>query len=50
MMTEQEIAELPVFLHPPESQLLHALVVNLRPERVLEIGTCKGGSAVIILP
>ena len=47
-MTDEEIAALPVFLQTPEARLLHALVVNLRPRRVLEIGTCKGGSAAII--
>lgn len=48
MMSDEEIASLPVFLQLPEGQLLYALVTNLRPQRVLEIGTCKGGSAAII--
>ena len=32
----------------PERVILYALVLGLRPERALEIGTAEGGSALII--
>ncbi len=39
----------PTLLLPPENLLLYALVVTLRPRRVLEIGTYRGGSANVIV-
>lgn len=42
------LADAPVLMLAPERLLLYSLVVALRPRRVLEIGTHRGGSAMII--
>jgi predicted O-methyltransferase YrrM len=44
----QTIYEAPIQMTWPERTLLYALVFGLRPERCLEIGTFRGGSARII--
>jgi predicted O-methyltransferase YrrM len=41
-------ANAPALMLDPERVLLHALVRGLRPERVLEIGTHRGGSTMIM--
>jgi predicted O-methyltransferase YrrM len=41
------INQAPAWLSPAERLLLYTLVYCLRPERYLEIGTFKGGSALI---
>jgi SAM-dependent methyltransferase/predicted O-methyltransferase YrrM len=38
----------PAHMTAPERVLLYSLILGLRPERCLEIGTHKGGSALII--
>jgi predicted O-methyltransferase YrrM len=43
------IADAPVLMQRSERLLLYGLVVGLRPARSLEIGTHKGGSAMIIV-
>lgn len=43
------IADAPVLMQRSERLLLYGLVVGLRPARNLEIGTHKGGSAMIIV-
>lgn len=47
-MTEV-ISSAPVLMQPAERLLLFSLVRALRPSRLLEIGTHKGGSAMIIV-
>jgi predicted O-methyltransferase YrrM len=38
----------PAILTMSERVLLYSLVVGLRPQKCIEIGTCRGGSALII--
>ncbi len=45
---EQTLAQAPVLMLPSERLLLYALIQALRPQRCVEIGTHKGGSALII--
>ena len=43
------LEQAPVLMAPPERLMLYSLVRGLRPARVLEIGTHKGGSAMIMV-
>jgi predicted O-methyltransferase YrrM len=43
------IHEAPVLMTPPERVVLYSAVYGLRPRRSLEIGTFRGGSAMIIV-
>jgi predicted O-methyltransferase YrrM len=45
---EDVVADAPALMIRPERVLLHALVRALRPSRILEIGTHKGGSTRIM--
>jgi len=45
---EQTLTEAPVLMLPSERLLLYSLIQALRPKRCVEIGTHKGGSALII--
>ena len=44
----QKIYEAPALMSPQERVLLYGLTFALAPQRYLEIGTCRGGSAVIV--
>ena len=44
---DQTLSEAPVLMLPSERRLLFALVQALRPRSCVEIGTHKGGSALI---
>jgi predicted O-methyltransferase YrrM len=44
----QTLARSPAWMTPGERLVLYSLVLGLRPRRVLEIGTFKGGSTLIV--
>ncbi|MGA3068200.1 MAG: class I SAM-dependent methyltransferase, partial [Tepidisphaeraceae bacterium] len=44
----QKVYEAPALMSPQERVFLYGLTFAMAPERYLEIGTCRGGSAVIV--